>query len=128
MPTCGRFNRSGILHLVLLMVVCVGCGPERLAAPPDEIIGTWRTEAPGYERSYLTIESELIVIGMDPFELYRYPIDRVEHSHDERGHDRYELHYIAAEGYADSIQVTLESGSPPTISLRHPAYEWRRES
>lgn len=104
-----------------------GCGPTELSAPPDVLLGTWRTAAPGYERSFLKIEPEVLTIGMGPFALDRYPIEAITVTTDRRGHDRYELHYTAVEGYEDSIEMTVESHHPPTVTLKHPAHPWRRD-
>ncbi len=126
-----NFKKSGILRLLLLWLLLVpaaACGPSQLPEPPALLVGTWRTEAPGYDRSYLTIEPEVLVIGMEPFALSRHDIHRVEHTVDSRGHDRYELHYTADEGYDDSIEITVESLNPPIITMKHPAHPWRRDA
>ena len=109
-------RRSGIFQLALVMAALVSCGTAQLSEPPEEIVGTWRTSAPGYERSFFTIEPKRVTISMGTFELYQYPIERIDHTVDRRGHERYVLHYTAVEGYADSIELTLESGNPPTLT------------
>ena len=127
MATRAAFRPSGIFQLVLVLCVLLSCGRSTLPAPPDEILGTWRTSARGYERSFLTIEPTKLTIGMGKFSLFEYPIERVDYSVSSSGQDTYELHYESVEGYEDSIVVRVQRGAETFLTMDHPTEPWRRD-
>jgi hypothetical protein len=121
------FRWSGILQCVLLAVLALACGPPTLPEPPAELIGTWRTTTPGYERSYLRIERDRLTIGMGPFVLDDHPIVRIERSTEDSGDRVYELFYVADEGYADSIRVSTRPGVENALRIANRAEPWTRD-
>lgn len=108
------------------MAAVSACGVFDAHESPDELLGVWRTDAKGYERSYLEIDRKRLVIGMGTFALYDVPIERVERRVRGLGEITYELHYTAVEGYSDSIRLDYRSGDVPTLTTRRPAGVWRR--
>lgn len=130
-----RPSRTAITHLQRLaaaavvactLVAVTGCGLFDSRDSPDELIGTWRTDSEGYERSYLEIERDRLVIGMGQFELYDVAIDRVSRTQRSAHEIEYVLHYTAVEGYSDSFRLDYRPGEVPTLRMQRPAGLWKR--
>ena len=114
--------------LALGLLVLTGCGTAELSEVPAELLGTWRIDAPGYERSYLEIAPRRFVIGMGSFELYDYAIDRIETDTDRSGDRIVELHYTAEAGYPDKLVLIVDQHATDTFTLGSRSQTWVRDS
>lgn len=125
-----RSRTNGRLHSLALgfvLLAAMACGPAELSAVPDDLTGTWRTRAPGYERSYLRLEARRFTIGMGQFELFTYAIDRVERSQEPGGTLVYALHYTAEEGYPDKLILTVDPAAPARFVMGSASQVWKRD-
>jgi len=116
-----------MLALGVLLLAVSGCGPTELAAVPDVLTGTWRTQTPGYEKSYLKLASNSFTLGADQRDIGSYAIERIELSARESGEQVYALHYTAEEGYPDKLVLTVDPAVPFRFVMGATAQVWKRD-
>ena len=49
------------LAAVAILLMCAGCNTAKL---PDELIGIWRTDAPGYKDKFMKCDPKFVVLGV----------------------------------------------------------------
>lgn len=106
------------------LCLALACGPQQLEGVPQDLLGVWRTRAPRYEKSFLEVRRDTIVLGMSGMELDVLPIQTIDWTSDAEGNAIYRFHYVADEGYPDVLEVTRVSGGARAIRLASRADLW----
>ena len=122
LPRAGAAGRVCAVGLGLWLALA--CGPQRLDGVPEDLLGVWRTQAPRYEKSFLEVRRDSLVLGVSGMELDVLPIQTIDWTTDREGNAIYRFHYIADEGYPDVLELTRVGGSARAIRLASRADLW----
>lgn len=91
-----QMNSKGILIALLMLLVLLGCGPEKTRTIPEELLGTWKTSAPKYADTFVELTRDTIVFGLAEGPPKVHPVLAVEKS-GENGNLLYTIHYLDEE-------------------------------
>jgi hypothetical protein len=108
----------------LALLLALACGPRRLDDVPDDLLGTWRTRAPRYEKNFFEVRRDALVLGVAGRELDVLPIRELDWTSDSDGNAIYRFHFVADEGYEDVLVVTRLRGGERAIRLASRADLW----
>jgi hypothetical protein len=121
----GRCIRSA-LALGVWTLASAACAPAAPEPIPPHLLGVWRTHEPRHDRNFIEIRKHEFVLGVAGQNLDVLVIEELETSR-VGGHPVYRLHYVADEGYRDSLQLTwLEEEQ--AIRIGSSAETWTRSA
>lgn len=105
MRVCG-FRRFGRWTLAFAWALAsVSCAPAAPEPMPPHLLGVWKTREPRHDRNFVEIRRHDVVLGVAGLDLDVLTIEELEVSR-AGGHPVYRLHYVADEGYRDSLTLT----------------------
>ncbi len=67
-----------LFQVVWLIIILVASSCVSQTQLPDELLGTWKTEALKYQDTFLEIKTDLLVLGMKTGEVQSFTIAKVE--------------------------------------------------
>lgn len=116
-----------VLAVLAIGVCFFGCQSEREEAVPDELIGVWKTSAPGYEDNFLELRQDEIVFGAGPAESNINSIYRVETAHPLAEKTiLITIYYTDDEGKGNAASIYYYQGGTRSIRFEHQMQiEWR---
>lgn len=108
-------QRIRTLLLILGLLSCIGCRSSNTA--PPELIGTWRTDAAGFEDRFISIEAHYIVFsaGEDTHPNAEY----IEKISEQKARDA-RVFFIQANDMSrnrDNIELEYTPANPPQLRL-----------
>jgi hypothetical protein len=115
-------RRAAALGIALLFALA--CGPRRLDGVPSDLLGTWRTRAPRYEKNFFEVRRDVLVLGVAGQELDVLPIQEIDWTTDGHGNVIYRFRFLADEGYPDVLLVTRVGSGARAIRLASQADLW----
>ena len=89
-------NSKGILTALLMLLVLLGCGPEKTRTIPEELLGTWKTSEPKYADTFIELMRDSIIFGLAEGPPKVHPVLAVEKSR-ENGNLLYTILYLDEE-------------------------------
>ncbi len=126
-----RVTQLYVIKLVALFVVSLGlllhgCR-ARGEAPPQELEGTWRTQAPGYHENFLRITPQAVAFGADGTPVTEQPIATVERRTDRDG-EHYTITYLDADGRELQLALTYTAAQGGLLTFSNqPHLRWTKE-
>ena len=106
------------------LLLALACGPRRLDSVPPDLLGTWRTRAPRYQKNFFEVRPDALVLGVAGRELDVLPIRELDWAQDDAGNGIYRFHFVADEGYEDVLVVTRLGNGARAIKLASRADLW----
>lgn len=118
--------RSIVMFGVAMGLLLHGCR-ARGEAPPQELEGTWRTQAPGYGQNFLRITSQAVAFGADGTPVIEQPIATVERRTDRDG-EHYTITYLDADGRELQLALTYTAAQGGRLTFTNqPHLRWTKE-
>ena len=112
--------------VVAICSVVVGCAPKPPLEIPEELIGVWITEAPGWEDRFLKLEERAIHFGIGGDQAIENPVIGVESEPSEEGHTLYRIKYLSPEGF-EYVKPLFYDAERGEIRYRNrPSVVWKR--
>lgn len=114
------------VSVVALGLLLPGCR-ARSEAPPQELEGTWRTQAPGYHENFLRITPQAVAFGADGTPVIEQPIATVERRTDRDG-EHYTITYLDADGRELQLALTYTAAQGGRLTFTNqPHLRWTKE-
>lgn len=111
---------------IALVALVAACGPQKIDAVPDALLGVWKTRGARYENRFLEIRPDVFVLGVAKLDMDKQAIEFIEHERDADGKDVYHLHYTADGGYADTLVLTRFDTATPALRVGEIPHLWTR--
>jgi len=115
------------LSSLLLIALLAGCGQAPSETLPDELLGVWRTSAPGYEDRSLELRTDLLFFGTGEHSAVMHPIQKVTSS-DARGGRLYTIEYLMNGGDVLSVDLLHTPGRRPHLKVGQQPALWVPEA
>lgn len=114
------------VSVVALGLLLPGCR-ARSEAPPQELEGTWRTQAPGYGENFLRITPQAVAFGAAGAPVIEQPIATVER-HTDRDGEHYTITYLDADGHELQLALTYTAAQGGRLTFTNqPHLRWTKE-
>lgn len=118
--------KYGVSLVIALGLLFPGCR-ARSEAPPRELEGTWRTQAPGYGENYVRITPQAVAFGTDGTPVTEQPIATVERRTDRDG-EHYTITYLDADGRELQLALTYTAAHGGRLTFTNqPHLRWTKE-
>lgn len=102
----------------------LGCQP---AAPPPELIGVWRTDAPAYRDRPLEIQPGWVVFGTGGRASSSFARDGADYELRDDGSVLCTLFYRSADGSRTHLRLVFAEGPPESLRFENRPEVWLRE-
>ena len=120
-------ERNGIAFIggVLSFMAMVACARQEPTYVPDELIGVWVTEAPGWEQRFLKLERRSIHFGMGDDQASSNPVLSVEQTPEE-GKILYQIKFLSPEGFEYSKPLYYDPARKEITFKNRPGVVWTK--
>lgn len=125
--------RSAIPALALALLGLCGaaaCGDEGLRRVPAELRGTWRGEQPPYQKRYLEVHADRLILGVasegQDLELETLEVLAVHPDEGPEGERVFRIGFRAPQGYEDRMVLRYRAAPEPALRLDRRDAVWRR--
>jgi hypothetical protein len=115
------------LLCISLLLLLFGCAEQTLEAIPEELLGVWRSPAPGYRDRYLELRPDWVLFATSPYTSSMHPIERVT-AEEIPGGTRYTVEYRLTQGETVSVRLVHTAGNPGSLQVGHQPGSWVPEA
>ena len=123
-----RMNSKGILTALLMLLVLLGCGPEKTRTIPEELLGTWKTSEPKYADTFIELTRDTIVFGLAEGPPKVHAVLAVEKSQ-ENGNLLYTIRYLDEEGERYKFSFYYHPAGDGTLQWKNqPGILWTKQT
>lgn len=114
------------LGLVVLVMALSGCGPEKLAAVPAELVGRWTTDYDQYTDRYIELQPNVVRFGTGEDTFVEHTVLRLEREEKE-GVMEYTVFYLDQNMEQAEWKFVHDRGRGNVIRLMNPKMEWTKQ-
>ena len=120
-------ERNGIAFIggVLSLMAMVGCARQEPTYVPNELIGVWVTEAPGWEDRFLKLEKRTIHFGMGGNQASENPVVAVERQL-HQGRVLFRIKFLSPQGLEYTKQLFYDPGRDELRYANRPNVVWKK--
>lgn len=119
-------GRSRGIALLTGLLLLSGCGRGRIKEVPPELLGVWRTDAPGYQDRFMEIRPREIIFGTGPGSADIHTINGLRRRA-APGHIDFTIFYDNVEGQEYEFSIIFEYSEGGQITLTNQRnMVWRR--
>lgn len=113
--------------LLTLLFSYFGCQSDTVNDLPGELVGTWRTEAPGYGDRYLTLTPGSVIFGTGEYSYDTYTIVDIEKT-TEKSRTVYTVYYKEPGGVNYKLKFYYDADDGGLMTFKNQEHLiWARE-